>query len=95
VYSAVALVVPGIFPPLMQMQNGLVDVYFEAAAVITALVLLGQVLELRARSQTNAAIKMLLGLAPNTARTLRNPRCTESKPVNRNSTFMTTTKKKS
>jgi Cu+-exporting ATPase len=52
----------------MQMHGGLVDVYFEAAAVITSLVLLGQVLELRARSRTNAAIQMLLGLAPNTAR---------------------------
>ena len=70
-YSVVALLVPGIFPPVMQMEGGLVDVYFEAAAVITALVLLGQVLELRARSQTNAAIKMLLGLAPNTARIVR------------------------
>jgi len=70
-YSVVALLVPGIFPPIMQMQGDLVDVYFEAAAVITALVLLGQVLELRARSQTNAAIKMLLGLAPNTARIVR------------------------
>lgn len=71
IYSTVALLVPGIFPPVMQMEGGLVDVYFEAAAVITALVLLGQVLELRARSQTNAAIKMLLGLAPNTARIVR------------------------
>ncbi len=70
-YSVVALLVPDIFPPVMQMADGLVDVYFEAAAVITALVLLGQVLELRARSQTNAAIKMLLGLAPNTARIVR------------------------
>jgi len=71
IYSMVALLVPGIFPLIMQMEGGLVDVYFEAAAVITALVLLGQVLELRARSQTNAAIKMLLGLAPNTARIVR------------------------
>jgi Cu+-exporting ATPase len=53
------------------MEHGRVDVYFEAAAVITTLVLLGQVLELRARSQTNAAIRMLLGLAPNTARIVR------------------------
>jgi len=67
-YSVVALLVPGIFPPVMQMQGGLVDVYFEAAAVITALVLLGQVLELRARSRTNEAIKLLLGMAPKTAR---------------------------
>jgi len=67
-YSMVALLMPEIFPPLMQMKNGLVDVYFEAAAVITALVLLGQVLELRARSRTNEAIKLLLGMAPKTAR---------------------------
>jgi len=68
IYSVVALVVPQIFPPVMQMKHGLVHVYFEAAAVITALVLLGQVLELRARSRTSAAIRMLLKLAPNTAR---------------------------
>ncbi|MDA3868375.1 MAG: YHS domain-containing protein, partial [Gammaproteobacteria bacterium] len=66
-YSIVALLFPGLFPPEMQMEGGLVAVYFEAAAVITALVLMGQVLELRARSQTNSAIKMLLGLAPKTA----------------------------
>ncbi len=71
VYSTVALLFPEIFPLVMLMESGRVDVYFEAAAVITALVLLGQVLELRARSQTNAAIKMLLGLAPNTARIVR------------------------
>ncbi|NOQ89533.1 MAG: heavy metal translocating P-type ATPase, partial [Gammaproteobacteria bacterium] len=71
IYSVVALLAPGIFPPIMQIKDGLVDVYFEAAAVIIALVLLGQVLELRARSQTNAAIKMLLGLSPNTARIVR------------------------
>lgn len=71
IYSTVALLAPGIFPPLMQMEGGLVHVYFEAAAVITVLVLLGQVLELRARSQTNTAIKMLLSLAPNTARIVR------------------------
>jgi len=67
-YSVVALLAPGIFPPVMQHADGTVAVYFEAAAVIVALVLLGQVLELRARSQTNTAIKLLLGLAPNTAR---------------------------
>jgi len=67
-YSMVALLLPGLFPPLMQMNGGLVDVYFEAAAVITTLVLLGQVLELRARSRTNEAIKLLLGMAPKTAR---------------------------
>ncbi len=68
IYSVVALLVPDIFPPVMQMEGGLVDVYFEAGAVITVLVLLGQVLELRARSRTNEAIKMLLGMAPKTAR---------------------------
>jgi P-type Cu+ transporter len=71
-YSVVALLFPQIFPPVMKMKSGLVHVYFEAAAVITALVLLGQVLELRARSRTSAAIQMLLGLAPNTARIVRN-----------------------
>jgi len=68
VYSMVALLAPDLFPPVMQMPGGLVDVYFEAAAVITALVLLGQVLELRARSRTNEAIKLLLGMSPKTAR---------------------------
>ncbi len=67
-YSIVALLLPQWFPPAMQHADGTVPVYFEAAAVITALVLLGQVLELRARSRTNAAIKLLLGLAPNSAR---------------------------
>lgn len=67
-YSVVALIVPGSFPPRMRSEGGLVAVYFEAAAVITALVLLGQVLELRARSRTSAAIRLLLALAPNTAR---------------------------
>lgn len=67
-YSVVALLFPEIFPVNMQHDAGTVPVYFEAAAMITALVLLGQVLELRARTRTNAAIKMLLELAPNTAR---------------------------
>jgi len=71
IYSIVALFMPQLFPPKMQFDVGLVHVYFEAAAVIVALVLLGQVLELRARSQTNTAIQMLLGLAPNTARIVR------------------------
>ena len=66
VYSITALFMPYLFPPMMQM-NGSVHVYFEAAAVITTLVLLGQVLELRARSQTNDAIKLLLELSPNEA----------------------------
>lgn len=81
IYSVVALLFPQIFPPIMQMEDGLVDVYFEVAAVITALVLLGQVLELRARSRTNAAIQMLLGLAPNTARIVRNDGTEEDIPL--------------
>jgi Cu+-exporting ATPase len=68
VYSVAATVWPGIFPATLQTETGRVPVYFEAAAVITVLVLLGQVLELRARSRTSTAIKMLLGLAPKTAR---------------------------
>jgi Cu+-exporting ATPase len=67
-YSLVATVWPGLFPASLRTMSGMVPVYFEAAAVITTLVLLGQVLELRARSRTGAAIKMLLGLAPKTAR---------------------------
>jgi len=66
-YSLVALFAPELFPPLMQTEDGLVHVYFEAAAVITSLVLLGQVLELNARSKTNNAIKTLLNLAPKQA----------------------------
>lgn len=68
VYSVVAVLVPDIFPTAFRDVNGHVAVYFEAAAVIVTLVLLGQVLELRARSQTGAAIKALLGLTPKTAR---------------------------
>ena len=67
-YSIVAAVFPDIFPASFRDETGGVAVYFEAAAVITTLVLLGQVLELRARSQTGAAIRALLGLAPKTAR---------------------------
>jgi P-type Cu+ transporter len=68
VYSLIAFAAPGIFPPSERTANGLVPVYFEAAAVITVLVLLGQMLELRARSQTTGAIRALLNLAPRTAR---------------------------
>jgi P-type Cu+ transporter len=67
-YSLVALLAPAVFPPVMRHADGTVAVYFEAAAVITALVLLGQVLELKARGQTSEALRLLLGLAPNTAR---------------------------
>ncbi|HRK31268.1 MAG TPA: copper-translocating P-type ATPase [Tepidisphaeraceae bacterium] len=67
-YSIVATIVPGVFPASFRDSSGNVGLYFEAAALITALVLLGQVLELRARSQTSGAIRALLGLAPKTAR---------------------------
>jgi Cu+-exporting ATPase len=67
-YSVVATVAPGIFPASFRGEEGHVGVYYEAAAVIVTLVLLGQVLELRARSRTGAAIRALLGLAPKTAR---------------------------
>ncbi len=66
-YSAIAIVAPGLFPPTLRTM-GAVPVYFEAAAVITVLVLLGQVLELRAREKTGDAIRALLDLAPPTAR---------------------------
>jgi Cu+-exporting ATPase len=71
VYSLVAALAPGTFPASFRDHAGNVAVYFEAAAVIVTLVLLGQVLELRARSQTGAAIKSLLGLAPKRARLVR------------------------
>ncbi|HKB61020.1 MAG TPA: YHS domain-containing protein, partial [Gallionellaceae bacterium] len=71
IYSVVALVFPTDFPSAMRRMDGTVPVYFEAAAMITALVLLGQVMELRARSRTSASIKLLLGLAPKTARIVR------------------------
>jgi len=67
-YSVVATLAPGIFPAAFRAADGSVAVYFEAAAVITVLVLLGQVLELRARERTSGAIKALLNLAPKTAR---------------------------
>jgi Cu+-exporting ATPase len=67
-YSVVAVLVPQLFPASFRDMSGQLGLYFEAAAVITVLVLLGQVLELKARSQTSGAIKALLGLAPKTAR---------------------------
>ena len=70
VYSVIAVLFPGIFPASFRTEGGRVGLYFEAAAVIATLVLLGQVLELKARSRTGAAIKALLGLAPKTARRL-------------------------
>jgi Cu+-exporting ATPase len=70
IYSVLATVVPRIFPSALRGSGGQMDVYFEPAAVIVALVLLGQVMELRARSQTSSAIRALLGLAPKSARRL-------------------------
>ena len=70
-YSVLATVLPQIFPQSFRLSSGEVPVYFESAATITTLVLLGQVLELRARSRTSSALKALLGLAPKTARWLR------------------------
>jgi len=80
-YSVVALLFPRIFPSGMRMEGDMVHVYFESAAMITVLVLLGQVLELRARSRTNTAIKMLLALAPNTARIVRSDGTEEDIPL--------------
>ena len=80
-YSVVATAFPSLFPMSFRMENGTVGVYFEAAAVIVTLVLLGQVMELRARSQTGAAIRALLGLAPKTARRLRDDGSDEDVPL--------------
>ena len=82
-YSVVATMFPGIFPSSFRGPRGEVAVYFEAAAAITTLVLLGQVLELRARSRTSSAIKALLGLAPRTARVLREDGREEDVPLER------------
>src|SRR6202030_911755 len=68
IFSVVGTLLPGIFPASFRGQGGEVAVYFEAAAAITTLVLLGQVMELRARSRTSAAIRALLNLSPQTAR---------------------------
>jgi P-type Cu+ transporter len=81
VYSVIATLFPDLFPDSFRSHHGQVAVYFEAAAVITTLVLLGQVLELRARSQTSSAIKALLGLAPKTARVLRENAIEEDIPL--------------
>jgi len=80
-YSVVGTVAPVIFPSSFRDASGHVAVYFEAAAVIVTLVLLGQVLELRARSQTSSAIKKLLGLAPKTARRIRADGSEEDVPL--------------
>lgn len=80
-YSVVATIVPGIFPVSFRDAGGKVGLYFEAAAVITALVLLGQVLELRAHSQTSGAIRALLGLAPKTTRVVHDDGREEDIPL--------------
>ena len=71
IYSVVAVLAPALFPSAVRRMDGSAPVYFEAAAVITVLVLVGQILELRAREQTSGAIRALLDLAPRTARRLR------------------------
>jgi Cu+-exporting ATPase len=81
--SVVAVLAPGLFPDSFRAHDGTVARYFEAAAVITTLVLLGQVLELRARSRTSQAIKMLLGLAPKTARCIAGDGKEEVVPLDR------------
>jgi Cu+-exporting ATPase len=81
-FSVIAVIAPGIFPASFRDHHGNVPVYFEAAAVIVTLVLLGQVLELRARSQTGTAIKALLGLAPKTARRVNQNGEEEDIPLN-------------
>ncbi len=81
VYSVVGILFPQIFPATLLKADGTVGVYFEAAAVIVVLILLGQVLELKARSQTGAAIKALLGLAPKTARRVNKDGTEEDIPL--------------
>src|SRR6267143_524244 len=83
VFSVVGTFLPGIFPASFRGEDGEVAVYFEAAAAITTLVLLGQVMELRARSQTGAAIRALLGLAPKTARLIRDDGSEVDVPLDR------------
>ena len=80
-YSLVAMFAPGLFPRGLRNENGLIPVYFEAAAVITVLVLLGQVLELRAREATGGAIRALLNLAPKFARRLQDGSADEEIPL--------------
>jgi P-type Cu+ transporter len=81
VYSVIAIGFPDLFPASFRMAHGQVGVYFEAAAAIVTLVLLGQVMELRARSRTGAAIRALLGLAPKTARRLNDNGTEEDVPL--------------
>ena len=81
IYSLIAAIFPEIFPASFKGEDGTVAVYFEAAAVITTLILLGQVLELKARGKTNSAIKALLGLAPKTARIIIDDGTEEDVPL--------------
>jgi Cu+-exporting ATPase len=81
VYSLVATFAPGLFPAGLRQHGGLIPVYYEAAAVVTVLVLLGQVLELRAREKTGGAIRALLKLAPKTARRIRADGTDEEVPL--------------
>jgi len=80
-YSLAATFAPALFPRGLRREGGIIDVYYEAAAVITVLVLLGQVLELRAREQTGSAIRALLNLAPKTARRVRDEGSDEEVPL--------------
>jgi Cu+-exporting ATPase len=80
-YSVVATVFPGVFPEGFRGESGEVGLYFEVAAVIVTLILLGQVLELRARSQTSAAIRKLLGMAANSARRVRDDGTEDDVPL--------------
>ena len=80
-YSVIAALAPGLFPPAFHDMHGGIALYFEAAAVITVLVLLGQVLELRARASTSQAIAALMGLAPTRARRIRNDGSDDDVPL--------------
>jgi P-type Cu+ transporter len=80
-FSLVGAFIPSVFPESLRLHGGMVPLYFEAAAVITTLVLLGQVLELKARSKTGSAIRALLGLAPKTARKVKSDGTEEDIPV--------------
>lgn len=80
-FSLVGTFLPSVFPDSLRVHGGMVPLYYEAAAVITALVLLGQVLELRARNKTGNAIRALLGLAPKTARRVKSDGTEEDIPV--------------
>ncbi|RFC33695.1 MAG: Cu+-exporting ATPase [Candidatus Nitrotoga sp. MKT] len=80
-YSVIGTFLPDIFPAMLRREDGTLPIYFEAAAIITVLVLLGQVLELKARSRTNTAIKLLLGLAPKIARIVRSDGKEEDIPL--------------